>query len=293
MIGNIAGTKVFEVVNQNRYVNQNVGFTYSTVQHAPLINEIRGNVARLTRNVSPNAHITIPNTSQQSTFLYNSDKDYCFDSPTGTGCNALPNTQILRFDSPSANYRDVETIIVQGRDVVINADFNNSGNENPEVPSANRMKTIIALKDSSGNGGNVYITRNVKKIYAYIVAEGSVFSGEKKTDGAADIYVENGEFHIPQRQLYINGLVVSKNTIGGVGKDSACPILTLECSLGTKKPRIYDMSCFRTYDPKKPEQNAIPQARKNLESRIKNATLVIDYNNNILLNPPIGIKKFE
>ena len=53
------------------------------------------------------------------------------------------------------------------------------------------------------------------------------------------------------------------------------------------------MSYFRTYDPKKPEQNAIPQARKNLESHIKNATLVIDYNNNILLNPPIGIKKFE
>ena len=99
MIGNIAGTKVFQVVNQNRYVNQNVGFTYSTVQHAPLINEIRGNVARLTRNVAPHAHVTVPNTSQQSTFLYNSDKDYCFDSPTGTGCNALPNTQILRFDS--------------------------------------------------------------------------------------------------------------------------------------------------------------------------------------------------
>lgn len=111
------------------------------------------------------------------------------------------------------------------------------------------MKAIIALKDENGKGGNVYITENVKKIYGYIVAEGSVFSGYKTTATDAVSYIENGPFAAPTRQLYVNGLIVSKNTIGGNAQTTlvSCPVLTPSCNAGNAKN--YDMSYFRNYDP--------------------------------------------
>lgn len=144
----------------------------------------------------------------------------------------------------------------------------------------------------------MYITNKVSRIYAYIVAEGSVFSGEKKANGTAVLYPNDAlmnPFAIPQKQLYINGLVVSKNTVGGAVKTGAdrCPVLTPDCNIIDNTPYNYDMGYFRTYNPNIPGQSAIPSARTNLEGTISGATVIIDYNNNILSSPPPALENFQ
>lgn len=39
--------------------------------------------------------------------------------------------------------------------------------------------------------------------------------------------------------------------------------------------------------------SSIPPARENLTDIIKNAAIIIDYNPNILYNPPVGIRTFQ
>lgn len=75
VIGNVAGSRVFEVYNTNQYQNQNVGISYSTLQHANLLNQIRGNIARITRNANPANWKTVPFNG----FVYNTEKDYCLN----------------------------------------------------------------------------------------------------------------------------------------------------------------------------------------------------------------------
>lgn len=60
----------------------------------------------------------------------------------------------------------------------------------------------MAFKDHDGNGGNIIISDKVKQIYAFLYAEGSIFSGEKVA-GVINPYVASGALNIPARQLYI------------------------------------------------------------------------------------------
>lgn len=198
---------------------------------------------------------------------------------------------------------DIETIIVRGGNVIIDMDINNT-DFNQESTNPEKMKGIIVLKDENGKGGDVYITKKVKQIYAYIFAEGSVFSGEKNTDGTYRKYIvpENPTdglptAGLPMKQLYINGVVISKNTIGGnaTGNDaSRCPILVKNCN--DDNAVEYDWSYFRLYSPaaRGAAPSALPESRKNIsDPRVKNATVIIDYNSNILTKPPIGFEKFQ
>lgn len=107
-------------------------------------------------------------------FIYNETSDYCI----GGFSSACPQGAQLLNQGSQESYKNAETIIVKGKDIIVDSDFN-ATSENKNSTSPKNMKALIALKDQNGNGGNIYITKNVKKIYAYIIAEGSVFSGEK------------------------------------------------------------------------------------------------------------------
>ena len=50
IVGNIAGSRVFSVQN-NGVVNQDVGYSYKTINHANILNMIRRNIALMTRNI--------------------------------------------------------------------------------------------------------------------------------------------------------------------------------------------------------------------------------------------------
>ncbi len=50
IVGNIAGSRVFSVENNGK-VNQDVGYSYKTINHANILNMIRRNIALMTRNI--------------------------------------------------------------------------------------------------------------------------------------------------------------------------------------------------------------------------------------------------
>lgn len=121
-------------------------------------------------------------------FMVIQDQDYVFDNanpiwPTGKS-----------------------TIVTIGHDIMLdNVDINLYGDTKP--------RALIALKDENGSGGNIVISDNVKRIFALMYAEGSIFSGEKTATGYIEPYIASSVFNIPTNQLYIYGLIISKNTI--------------------------------------------------------------------------------
>lgn len=50
IVGNIAGSRIFSVAN-NPIINQDVGYSYKTINHANILNMIRRNIALMTRNI--------------------------------------------------------------------------------------------------------------------------------------------------------------------------------------------------------------------------------------------------
>lgn len=50
IVGNIAGSRVFSVENNGK-VNQDVGYSYKTINHANILNMIRRSIALMTRNI--------------------------------------------------------------------------------------------------------------------------------------------------------------------------------------------------------------------------------------------------
>jgi hypothetical protein len=83
---------------------------------------------------------------------------------------------------------------------------------------------VIVLKDNNGNGGNVYIDQTVTNIVGAFYVEGSVMSAkDNNSDGAiAENEIYDGfntdldaTTDLRKYQLYWQGSLVSRNTIGG------------------------------------------------------------------------------
>lgn len=250
IIGNIAGTRIFD------FPDQNVWYVFTTAKHASIINTLRQNIALMSRNITGTGlDLTSP-----FNFYIRRNADYEFR----TG------------DVWPAGKR---TIIVEWHDIVLDT-TNSIGDINDPRPRA-----LIALKDEAGNGGNIIISDKVKEVYAMIYAEWSVFSGEKTGTGLLDIYLSHGAWNIPQKQLYIRGLLISKNTIGWARQTPiVCPVTTDTCDLATAE--FYDLNYFRTYDPTDPTQRAGGYT----DTRLDNASMIIEYNQAILSDPPPGIE---
>jgi hypothetical protein len=170
------------------------------------------------------------------------------------------------------------TIVVVGHDIILNQDYVNL--------SASRPTALIALQDDNGNGGNIIITDKVKRIYSLLYAEGSIFSGEKTATGYIDSYIDHGVWNIPTNQLYIKWLLISKNTIGWAQQiPPKCPVL-INCT--PTSAEVYDFNFFRTYDPTEPIQRSIPSSLWT-DTRFDKAAIVVDYDPNILWDPPPGL----
>lgn len=50
IVGNIAGSRIFSVAN-NGIVNQDVGYSYKSINHAAILNMLHKNIALMTRNI--------------------------------------------------------------------------------------------------------------------------------------------------------------------------------------------------------------------------------------------------
>lgn len=166
---------------------------------------------------------------------------------------------------------DVRSIVIVGGDVVITSE-NISG-------KSNFPRAIVVLENNHNIGGNIYIKGNVKNIYSSLVAEKSILSGE----GVNNLYNDQPEeiANLPKNQLYIYGLVASRNTIGGASYSSdsvKCPYNSENCTNITAQ--VFDFNYFRNFD------NRNPGTRTYKDVSLDEYSMIIEYDVNILKNPP-------
>lgn len=271
IVGNIAGTRVYSVSNSG-ITNQDVGYSYKTINHADILNLIRKNIALLTRNT--NTWVLEDDTSVNPFNYVYRDKhlpnpDYDF-----------PITWVLL----DPNKR---SIIIRWWDIILDSTGVNATNwSNPTI-------ALIALKDELWNGWNIIVSKRVGKIYAYMYAEWSILSWEKIA-WVIHNYVDWWPFNIPQGQLYIRGLAASKNTIGGAQQitNPFCPVLTdTLCDLPTAKR--YDWDYFRNFDYSDVTQRSIPNPERSWIPKLDEAPMVIDYDEGILNDPPPWFRELK
>ncbi len=253
IIGNIAGTRIFNVTNQQ------VWYVFSTINHAEMLNIIRKNVALITRNANP---VDLANPlSTKFNFLLQKGSDY----DTSIGWWIWPSTK--------------KSLIIVWGDVIL--DQIQIGDDT----SSNRA--LIVLKDENGNGGNIILRERVGRIYAFLYAEGSIYSWDKTATGLIVPYVTRWVWNIPGNQLYIKWAVVSKNTIwGSLQNPPTCPVVIANCD--TLNSQIYDVNYFRTYDSTDLTQRNIPSIYYS-DPRFSVASTVIEYNQSLASDPPPGI----
>lgn len=166
---------------------------------------------------------------------------YCIINELATlGVKVCPITAYKTFDTDaekvfytegndvyldSAGWAGNKVVIVNGGNVYIDNDLYNATGMN-----GNRL-TIVVLRrhgDDFADAGNVYIHPDVQNIQANIVADGSVFSysGDKATGidaGSGEpVWSDSGTMiDTLENQLFIQGSVSSRNTIGGADLDTA------------------------------------------------------------------------
>ena len=137
---------------------------------------IRKNISLISRNV-PSADLVNQYSTKVDFLLYTNGTDY----DTSVGGWAWPSLK--------------DSIIVVGSDIILGQGVIGSDTK----PN----RAMIALKDAAGNGGNIIINSNVKRIYSFLYAEGSLYSGEKPTSNPIYSYVSSGAWNIPANQLYV------------------------------------------------------------------------------------------
>lgn len=170
IIGNISGTRIYNITNQN------VGYIFGISNHSEVLNTIRRNVSLISRNV-PSVDLANRSSPKVNFLLYTDGSDYDTSIPGW----------VWQWEKRS--------IIVVGADVILGQDTIGYDTD-PD-------RAIIALKDATGKGGNIIIQSNVKRIYSFLYAEGSLYSGEKPPSSPIYSYVSSGAWNIPAKQLYV------------------------------------------------------------------------------------------
>lgn len=250
IIGQKSGNNIFQ-----SFVNSEQT-SISSQSRSEAINTIRKNVWLLTRNVS-------------------------FAGDTFTGSNIKVYKKDILLNPTQELITDGKRTIVAYGDITVNANLINS---NDAITLA-----IIALKDESGNGWNIFIASNVKRIDATLVAQGTIFSGEK-TWTTRYYAQEAGAVDTLKNQLYIYWAVSSLNTIWGASLESGsrCPIADIACD--NSNALIYDFEHMRYFRWGPSEAASLARASANLEGDAKNSSLIIEFNPELLRDPPPGIR---
>lgn len=192
---------------------------------------------------------------------------------------------------PSTGWEDdsVRSYIVIGYDIIIKWSIL----ENPEYPLS-----LIAIKSANGEWGNIYIERDIggpsspDRIYASLVAEGSIISGTKDLLWNPEHYIDISYLNIPTRQLYIRGIMISRNTIGGAARNPAvCPELIWQECLPDIAEK-YDFNYFRNFFPGDASYNTTHRAYTKAPY-LDTYSMVIEYDSRILSNPPPGLDFYD
>ncbi len=130
------------------------------------------------------------------------------------------------------------TLIVKWANVYIKSDIYNK--------DKNSLLTIVAQRDSKNNGGNIYIDPDVTNIDGVLIADGSLLSYRNKKILNRNTDNDSG---LLARQLYIYGMLFTKNTIGSnkVPYGSDHSIFGNKDAFSSKKENPYDLANIRGF----------------------------------------------
>lgn len=257
--------------------NQERGIEFA--KYSAVLNELRKNIFIRSRNLTTDAQNknfnTVKNIGENLFYINSSDSVKEVKITEKNGSWSVGNIKI-----PDA----VRSIVVIGGDVVIEGNISQNP-INPNAPS----KMIITIKDDKNLGGNIFIHKDVKKIYSSLIAENSIFSGEGNDAGDDKYYNDASEevAKIPQNQLYVKGIFASRNTIGGATKDlnnPVCPYLpagSTACKITTAQ--IFDLNYFRNFDIKNGPDT---RAYGNDANIFDDYSLIIEYDEKNISNAP-------
>ncbi len=186
--GLASGEKIYDI-NKDYSINTSGSMSFGEISE-----EIRKNVADITRNeTAGNLPATIASwTSGQQ---INNGKTLYYE-----GGDVLTIDGLSVEDSQGS-------IIVMGGDVYIKNDIS-------YTTSNEGSFGLIVIKDSEGNGGNIYVDPNVTNLVGGYYAEGSMLSA----NGTQEEDVFDGfslDKSMLKNQLFIQGTLISRNTIGG------------------------------------------------------------------------------
>jgi len=162
---------------------------------------------------------------------------------------------------------------------------------------------IISLKDTSWNGGSIYVHNDVTDLHAILYAERTLMTAIWDIDGNG--IVDNSTWSVEvinasttsaqlNNQLYIYGSLFSENTIGwSRANPIECPFyITCSDSIEAQK---YDLNYMRRYiqidhdnNPVTPVINANggTTSQGTLSWSNESFPLVIEYNSAIQSSPP-------
>jgi len=174
--------------------NDNQKYGYSFSENTTDANCFRGILANNVTTLMTNQL-----KAKTTTILSNWDTDRSQLSTSTTLSNGYyyyvyPTSNTLDIvTSPASSGAPVKTVVVDGGDIRIKTDLIYSG--------AGKTLLIIARKNTNGQGGNIIIDTNVKRIDAILIADGGALKSSDAT--------------LPGERLVINGRVYSYNTRGG------------------------------------------------------------------------------
>ncbi len=294
--GAIGKVKILWTLGWNNSYNTTyiVNPTIRSITPISLINEVRKNVAIITRNLPESlinntlgTYNVFDTTSGGGTEAINWFAYFENTSATPARVNYTSNIQ-SRFENIWNTQDPVYTAIVVGGDIYIDDSVLPQEDDKP--------RALIALKNENGVWGNIYINGWVTKIKSTLVAEGNLYSWMFWAGWTWSIYNNDPSdlFQIPNRQLHIYGSLISNNTIGWYNVDNTianyCPYNIDPCSDSTAI--IYDMNHFRDFQRDKPEwEKAILRwyehpTDSNLNSIYDDYSIVIEHDIRLLSSPP-------
>ncbi len=243
ILGNIWGNNSFDTF-------YTLGSRFNAALMNDTLNRIRRNVALLTRNISLS---TQPNTINNTMFV---KWDVIYSD--------------IKNDFPSST---IDSLIIIGGDLIVDGDI-------LEPIVHKNPKGIIILKNDAGIGGNVIVTNVVKKVESSIFTEWSLYSGDSKVALYNDTTAKVATLW--ERQLYIHGSLISRNTIwGSFTTPPTCVYGETLCD-NTLSIR-YDLNYFRG-------SPAIRDAttRAFRDTTLDTYSLIIEHDSRIATTPPPG-----
>ena len=235
--GAISGGQVFEAVTGRDL--ENVTLTTS----ADLRREMRRNIAVLTRNLDLSNCSTetvspmeiLPEAASDCVIVNEIDKTIVAVYSGGT--LSLGNGSAVAVPE---GYR-YTLILMDGANLYLS--------ENLYYQDTLSSLGIAVMQDVDGNGGNVYLNPQPTNMVGYLYAEGSLLSSANET-GEKLYYTEGGPpVEDLKNQLYWQGSVASRNTIGGApGRVRPAGVDCEPWSDVENCSQAYDLDFLRRFD---------------------------------------------